>query len=109
VFEYAFGEAPPSGVEVTHAYLWRNRHLGIFFEEEWRLALRGPNALQSVKNKWPTLTPLARPGYIGERPDTPWFVPKEPDHYDAWRMAYPEIDVRLDRETGDVFIAYTAF
>jgi hypothetical protein len=108
VFRQAFGQEAPSDFAVVHGYRWDNRHLGVFYETYWRLHLRGPGAMRFLQTQWPDLQPW-QAGWIGERPETPWFAPKHPDSYDDWNsLADPAVTVRRDKESGDIYVSYVA-
>jgi hypothetical protein len=108
VFHQAFGQDAPSNIVVVHGYHWDNRHLGVFYENSWRLHLRGPGAMTFLETRWPDLQP-SRAGWIYEIPEALWFAPKHPDQYDDWTSrADPAVTVRRDKESGDVFVIYVA-
>jgi hypothetical protein len=106
VFEHAFkAERPPSGVAVVNGVLWQNRPLLVFYEEAWRLQLKGPDAMSFVRHRWPDLTP-GRPAILAISDETPWF-PYGGDGYTTWISPSDDALFVIERAASrDVFVAH---
>jgi len=106
IFESAFGQAPPSGVEALHGYRLERRRFFVISEAMWRLHLSGPGAMDLVRQRWPDLEAATVRSYV-QGSQTPWFAPgREVKYVTLKSAADPAVMVMLNPQSSDLFIAY---
>lgn len=106
IFEAAFEQAPPAGVEVLHGYRLERRRFFVISDSMWRLHLKGQGARPFVYERWPDLEAVTVRSFA-QGMQTPWFAPGRDVQYVTLKSPTDAgVMVMLNPQSSDVYIAY---
>lgn len=110
-FDKIFNGMPkPEDVAILHSDFWDNRHLLIFYELRFEIALRVPQGHAFRAGYLPLLQQELAMRRIGPGEefhvwrDNAWFAPKPPECYGIWISGDGNAMLLLDPGTDEVFL-----